>query len=246
MEKCKWADLAPISDNSAMRRKHDQELLDNEIINPAALSGNLLDIARLNRWTGTTAAVLNAVEEMTEHAHQRGELVVLDIGTGSGELPTALMKRAARKQLTIRAFGGDFHAGVLDHARQYADSSGWLRLEATCLPIASGGVDIAVCTQMSHHLEPEPLKRMLIEMQRISRIGFIIVDLERSKIAQIALWLVTRLISRNPLTRHDGPLSIERAYTRPEIMSIASSAGINLEVRALFPFRWIATRRIER
>ncbi len=224
-----------------MQRKHELELLDYNTLDAAKLHGNLQDIARLNRWTGTTAAVVRAIEAMA--AHNLNPLVVIDIGTGAGDLPTALVKRATREGLPLRVMGADVHAGVLDYARLHGSATDWLRLEATHLPLASQSIDVAVCTVMAHHLEPERLLSFIAEMQRVSRIGFILMDLERSRLAWIALWLLTRLTSRNPLTRHDGPLSIERAYKRTEILDLAASAGVSLQVLPLFPFRWIAIWR---
>jgi 2-polyprenyl-3-methyl-5-hydroxy-6-metoxy-1,4-benzoquinol methylase len=228
-----------------MRRKYQLELLDNREIDAADLRGNLRDLARLNRFTGTTAAILRSVETMIDGPHpvasQKRTLTIIDIGTGGGDLPTALTKWAARRNLPLVVLGADVHTGILDYARHYSTATGWLRLDGTQLSVASGGVDIAICTLLAHHLEPERLICLLAEMQRVSRIGFIVMDLERSAIAYTVLWSLTRLISRNPLTRHDGPLSIERAYIRSEVAKIAASAGISLHIRPIFPFRWIAT-----
>jgi SAM-dependent methyltransferase len=226
-----------------MQRKHELELLDNTTLDAAELHRNLQDIARLNRWTGTTEAVVRAIEAMAAQNHT--PIVVIDIGTGAGDLPTALVSWAERKRLPLRVFGGDIHNGVLDYARLHGKATDWLRLEATHLPLATRSIDVAVCTVMAHHLEPERLVSFIAEMQRVSRIGFVLMDLERSRLAWIALWLLTRLTSRNLLTRHDGPLSIERAYKRTEILDLAASAGVSLRVLPLFPFRWIASWRAE-
>ncbi len=52
-------------------------------------------------------------------------------------------------------------------------------------------------------------------------------DLERSW----GNWLGAKLLSwtlwaRNPLTRHDGPLSVLRSYTRAELAALAAQAGL--------------------
>ena len=39
-------------------------------------------------------------------------------------------------------------------------------------------------------------------------------------------WLLSRLFSRNPLTRYDGPLSVRKAYTRGEMAELVARAGL--------------------
>ena len=42
----------------------------------------------------------------------------------------------------------------------------------------------------------------------------------------IGAWLVTRFFTRNRYTRHDAPLSINRAYTVDELVDMAHEAGL--------------------
>src|SRR5690348_5833154 len=136
-----------------MERKHVLELLDNNTVDPAALHGNLGDITRLNRWTGNTSVVLRAVDKFAADLPQHTPLSVIDIGTGAGDLTTALSRWAEHNRLPIHIIGADLHMGVLSYAHQHGKANGWLRLDATRLPLASHSVDIALCTTMAHHLE---------------------------------------------------------------------------------------------
>lgn len=204
------------------------------------VSGNLRDLAWLNRWTGTTQAALRAIQAMLPTNESRRH-IVLDVGTGAGDLPQAALHWAAQHGQPLHVWGGDFHRTVLTYAHANSHATGWLRLDARRLPIADQAVDVAVCVQVAHHLEPEPLRGLLAELRRVSRIGFVVVDLERSTAAYAAIWLLTRAISTNRLTRCDGPLSARRAYTRREIAALAAQEGIKLNIVPLLPFRWIAT-----
>jgi hypothetical protein len=57
--------------------------------------------------------------------------------------------------------------------------------------------------------------------------GFVVVtDLTRSYPAYVGTWLATHTLATNVLTRHDGPLSVLRAYTPREMGDLARSAGI--------------------
>jgi hypothetical protein len=59
---------------------------------------------------------------------------------------------------------------------------------------------------------------LLCEMARVARIGVIVTDLRRSHAAYWGARLLALGIT-NRLTRHDGPLSVLRAYTPAEVRS---------------------------
>ena len=50
-------------------------------------------------------------------------------------------------------------------------------------------------------------------------------DLIRSRLHYYGARLVLPLLTRNRLTRHDGPLSVLRAYSLGEIRAMAQAAG---------------------
>jgi hypothetical protein len=64
-------------------------------------------------------------------------------------------------------------------------------------------------------------------MSRISRVGFVVNDLIRSRIAYALVWVATRLFAWNRISRHDGPLSVLRAYTSDEVLALARRAGMS-------------------
>ena len=103
-----------------------------------------------------------------------------------------------------------------------------------------------MCAQTLHHLTPVRAVDLLREMARVSRFGFVLFDLTRSRLAVTAVQILTTITSRNRLTRHDGPLSVRRAYQPKEVYALAIAAGLSqstFHVRAVRPFRWLATYR---
>jgi ubiquinone/menaquinone biosynthesis C-methylase UbiE len=98
--------------------------------------------------------------------------------------------------------------------------------DARALPFADGSVDVAICSLVLHHLRPDDAVAMLREMRRVARLGIVVNDLDRNWLGFAGAWLAGRLLTRNPLTRHDGPLSFRRAYTRREMTALAKRAGL--------------------
>jgi hypothetical protein len=40
------------------------------------------------------------------------------------------------------------------------------------------------------------------------------------------VWVATRVLRCHPISRHDGPLSVRRAYSPDEIRGLAEKAGL--------------------
>ena len=84
-----------------------------------------------------------------------------------------------------------------------------------------------------HHLEPDAAVASLREMAAAARRAVIVNDLLRTRLALGLVWLATRLLRCHPISRHDGPLSVRRAYSAAELAALAQKAGITtLTVRA--------------
>jgi ubiquinone/menaquinone biosynthesis C-methylase UbiE len=114
---------------------------------------------------------------------------------------------------------------------EYAVADGASRLnfavaDGRALPLRDRSVDVAMCSLALHHLPPGDAVIMLREMRRVARLGIIVNDLVRNWIGYAGAVLYTRVCTRNPLTRNDGPLSVRRAYTRREMAALARRAGL--------------------
>ena len=77
-----------------------------------------------------------------------------------------------------------------------------------------------------HHFAPGPAVELLRAAYAVTRHALIMTDLVRGGLPQAAFWLVQPALARHPFTRHDGRLSIQRAYTPAELRGLASAAGL--------------------
>jgi len=103
--------------------------------------------------------------------------------------------------------------------------------------------DIVTVTLLCHHLNDQELINFLQAACSIARRAVIINDLQRSSLAYILFWLVSPLFN-NRLIRYDGLLSIKRSFTRQELQSYLSQAGIapeNYTITWRWAFRWVIT-----
>lgn len=223
---CSGSGLVPSRVNRA-------ELLDDPAAVANYLDANLRDIRHLNRWFGA----LRTIDALCA-PFLLDRCSVLDVATGSADIPIVLRARAARRGVRIEVTGLDRSAEVL---RAAAATSGAqdIRLvqgDALKLPFPDQSYDVVMCNLALHHFSPPDAIRVLREMARVARRAVIVLDLERSYLGYLGVWAATRTVARNRLTRHDGPLSVLRAYTREELAALARDAGLSAGCIRRHPF----------
>jgi SAM-dependent methyltransferase len=205
------------------------ELMDRLDAPSAELAQSLADIARLNRL-GATQAILGHVAPFVARLPAGEPLRILDVGTGAADIPLALAQWARRHGHRVRVVALEFHPTILGYAARATHGVSEVRLvagDALEAPIRPGSIDVALCSLMLHHLPEQGVVDVLRRLAELVRLGFIVSDFRRGWLAWAAVWLVTRAVSSNRMTRHDGPLSVRRAYTPAELARLAAHAGLS-------------------
>ena len=211
------------------RRKEAEELLDQTGHDPAELAANLRDIRTVNRVAGGTAIVLRHLPRLLAHIPPDCPAEILDLATGSGDIPRALITWAERQRRPLRLTVTDRSPEILTEARRLLaglpDVTSTL-CDARAVPMPARSFDVVICSLTLHHFPPGEAVQVLREMDRLSRTGFVLNDIRRSRAGYFAAWAVSRIATCNRLTRHDMPLSVLRAYTPDELRALLLRAGI--------------------
>lgn len=185
------------------------------------LEGNLADIEFANRWLGGIAPIRREIR-------RTGARTILDVGSGGGDVPYALVRDGSRRGVDVRATCLDHSAAMIAIAQRRTHNDERLTFvlgEGERLPFADGVFDVVTCSLALHHFEPPAARALLREMRRVARLTPVVGDLVRSRAAFVATWIWAGATTRNRLTRHDAPLSVRRAYNRREALALAREAG---------------------
>jgi SAM-dependent methyltransferase len=228
-----------------------RELLDGPLADRAALAGNLRDLRRINRLLGGVRLSADALDALAPRAPS---LTMLDVGTGGADIPLALIERWRRRGRRLSVVATDSRPEIIDVARAAVDGrvpSDDLELrlaDGRSLPFDDGEFDVVHASLVIHHVEPADAPRFLAEMARVARLGVVVNDLARGRVAFAGAWLLGHLLTGNRLTRHDAPLSVRRAYTPDEVTAFGTEAGVRVVHAAAdtLRHRWAIAAVIER
>lgn len=218
-------------------QRNRAELLDQKCGSSREVEKSLRDIARINKYLGGSRVVENALWPLLQ---DRKEATILDIGTGSADIPRALVKAGRKRGVKLTIFAADLLERHLQIARR--DCEGFptifpLGADAFSLPLRDKSVDVVTASLFLHHFRPPQIISLLREFERVSRLGFIANDQIRDLVPLAFFRLSAPIFARSYLTRYDGAASILRAYTAPEMREIVGSSGVAATVSEHFPYR---------
>jgi ubiquinone/menaquinone biosynthesis C-methylase UbiE len=223
------------------------EAMDDPGLDPVRHQAALRGLARLNRVSRVAQAMYGRLRKMTEQSPR--PLRVLDIATGSGDIPIAWMQWAQRDQFLLEVTGADISPQAISVASNAAHrlrvDADWIVADALedSLP---NDFDVVTCSLFLHHLHDDDIVRLLRIMRDATDAGgllrrLLICDLDRSRTNLCLVTIASQLLSRSPVVHLDARLSVRAAMTRREFAAIVETALlISPKVERLFPCRFIS------
>ncbi len=202
------------------------ERMDRPDLDPSELARALSGLGRVNRWFGGVRVVLHHLAPLCEGLPP--PVRILDVGTGYGDIPRAIVRWARREGRAVEITAVDRSPGVLAAAAPACAGYPEIRLQAAdalALPFAARSFDVALASQILHHMERSQPVRMLRELSRVARRGVVVHDLTRGRLPYLLTWMALHVVSADPVIRSDGPLSIRRGYLPAELDALARAAG---------------------
>jgi ubiquinone/menaquinone biosynthesis C-methylase UbiE len=212
------------------------EMLDGEVADCVELAHSFREVWDVNRYFGG----LNVLQRHLRPWLFRRHLNVLDVAAGTGDVTCALVDWAGQNGATLSATVLDNHPQVLAIARERTARVPGVAVvqgDARRLPFQDCQFDLAICNLALHHFGDEEAAHVLQEMDRVASLGWIVTDLERHPVAYAVARVLAATVWRSPITRHDGPLSVRRAFRETEARDLVRTAGVRARVARHFPFR---------
>jgi ubiquinone/menaquinone biosynthesis C-methylase UbiE len=210
-----------------MKRSFDPavlEMMDRPQPVSTELERDLERLRQLNRWFGSHRLVSTFMRRWILPGAQ---MRVVDLATGSGDIPRLVVDHARKIGAQIEIDAVDRQPATLEIARRLsADYPEISYREANILEWNSAeSYDITLCTLALHHFSNEDAVRLLRRCCQVSKRFVLVSDLRRSFSLVTGVYVLTTLIFREPMTRYDARLSAIRAFSFSEMRDLALHAG---------------------
>lgn len=220
-----------------MKRVLVGEMMDNPDVPKESLAEALGYIRGVNKHLGGVSSLISTLESFRHEWKKSERITLLDVGTGSADLPVRAVVWARQHGIDVHVTGVDNHHTTLELAEAFvseqAQSLGFSRqaVDLQCLDalkleehFAPSSIDYVHAGLFLHHLKTEDVVKVLTSMYRIARRGIIWNDLVRSKVGYVTIWLAT--LGQEKMIQHDARASVAAGFTRKEAVSLAMQAGI--------------------
>jgi len=223
-----------------MRREFDPqtpEWMDLPQPVSAELEDDLANLRTLNRWFGGIRAVLDPLKSILQ---TRREWSLLDLATGSADIPKAVAQWCRQNAISITIDAVDFQASTLAVAETFCGDEANIRFhQADIRTYARERTwDLVVCSLALHHFSESDAVQILQRANALATQCVIVTDLRRSLLGTLGVDLLTAVWMTAPMTRNDARASVRRAFSFSEFSDLARSAGwLAFEHRRVPTFR---------
>jgi SAM-dependent methyltransferase len=188
------------------------------------LEVDLENLRHLNRNFGAYSLVRYFLRRWF---HSASAVSLIDLCTGYGDIPRFIVDWCRKNNVCVQVSAVDFQPATLELAARRSKSYPEIAFIASDIFdfAPATPADFLFCSLALHHFADDAAIQLLQRVRTMAKQGILIADLERSDFGIVGIFLLTACIYREPMTRDDARLSIQRAFSFTEMREIASKAG---------------------
>lgn len=211
------------------RRRLTREHMDRPDVDRRQQADALRFIRLVNERLGGTSAALGHFKRWSRHWPADRTMRILDLGTGSADIPRAIADWAEQHKRRVHITAVDLHPLTLELARQHIGDRNDIELvQADARSLMDryepAAFDYAHAGMFLHHLPDIEILTTLRIMDRLTTRGIIWNDLVRGPIERLVVRLMT--IGAPEHVRHDARVSVDAGFTRSEALDLARRVGL--------------------
>lgn len=231
-----------------MKRSAEAEMMDLPGQPKDLLIDDLRNLRLINRYLGGRRNAVRGLARAIGNGSP-GPFTLLDLGTGSADIPASIVRWARSRALGCRISCLELEAITVEQAA--AQTRGMseisiVRGDALAPPFSPKAFDFVLASQFLHHFSDDRIVALLRNWAGLARRAVIVNDLVRHPLAYHGIRLLTRALTQNVMTLTDAPLSVKRSLTLAEWRALFRSAAAGeFFVKWALPFRMLGIIRPE-
>jgi 2-polyprenyl-3-methyl-5-hydroxy-6-metoxy-1,4-benzoquinol methylase len=216
--------------------------MDDLLCSGKIVDQTLTELDTINKWLGGNEVTIQGVDQLLKKRDKNKVISIADLGCGSGEMLMLMQKWAKRNSYVFLLTGIDANPNIVNYAKNHLREHSNINLLSMNIfeeEFKNHHFDIVVSTLFFHHFSSKQLIEFFKQLKDQVSIGFIINDIHRHWFAYHSIRLITKFFSRSSMVKNDAPLSVLRAFSRDDLNTILTNAGIkNYQIRWRWAFRW--------
>uniref|UniRef100_UPI004048A0B0 methyltransferase domain-containing protein n=1 Tax=Polaribacter sp. TaxID=1920175 RepID=UPI004048A0B0 len=224
-------------------RTDKEELMDDFSIGGELLKDTLNKLEKINRWLGGNRVSINALKFILKDHPKEIELKIVDIGCGHGDILRDVAKFGREKGYSMKLIGIDANPSAINYANelslQYPELS-FVSEDIFSENFKKREFDIVMSTLFLHHFKEEQLVSFLRNTLDQTKIGIVVNDLHRHRLAYY-LFMLLSIFIKNRMIVNDGLISVLRGFKRKDLIRISQKLKVQPQItwKWAFRYQWI-------
>ncbi|MCW5519381.1 methyltransferase domain-containing protein [Aureitalea sp. L0-47] len=226
---------------SSKYRSDQEEIMDDMDFGGEEMPKLLDDLRRVNKWLGGNSGAIAGIKKLVKSSETKKEIKIIDLGCGDGEMLRVCSDVLNRKEARFTFIGVDGNPHIIEEAEKRSEN--YPNIEFRTMDVFSSEMDeleydIALFSLFLHHLKDGQISELLKNVSQKAKVGLVINDLERSRIAFELFKIVSTLFVRTRTAKIDGLISIARGFRKKELIAISQEIKANHSIRWWWAFRY--------
>ena len=222
------------------KRSQEIEIMDDLNCSGEVLNQTLRELDTINELLGGNYVTLSGLSHLEKNSERKW--ILADLGCGSGDMLRRIRKWSVKTESEFDLVGIDANPNIVAYAKNNTPPDCEIHYQAIDIfsdEFKLKKFDIVTGTLFFHHFTDEQLINFFRQLKSQVRVAIVINDIHRHWLAYYSIKILTQILSKSPMVKSDGPLSVLRAFKKSELKNILEQAGFkNYTLKWMWAFRW--------
>jgi len=225
------------------QRTDKEEIMDDFSIGGDLLRDTLDKLENINRWLGGNKVTVNGLKTILKNHPKNKEFTIVDLGCGHGDILRDIAIFGRKNGYQFKLIGIDANPTAIAYAEELSTAFPELSFKIEDIfseAFKARKFDVVIATLFFHHFKDKQLTSFLKNTLQQTKIGIVVNDLHRHKLAYY-LFMLLSLFIKNKMIVEDGLTSVLRGFKHKDLEKISLKINAKPQISWKWAFRFLWT-----